>query len=756
MLVCVSALATGLGVDDDPYAEAVVALHVNDQPESSSFVVRRDRDGTLLLRAEDLASLRLLVPARGALLVNGEPYYRLDAQMHAQVAFDEATQTAHVTLPAQAFEPTRFDGSTATSAGPDAAGRGGFANYDVSMQQDDRRRTAGGLFELGLFGGAGVLTHSTLAQAAGSGATAARLETTWTVDFEDRLATLRLGDSISTAGAWGRAARFGGLQLGTNFRTQPNLVTTPLLSAKGEALVPSMVDVFVNQRRVASERVPPGPFSIDHLPALTGAGQLQVVVTDSLGRQQVLSQPYYSGAALLRAGLTDYAVEVGALREDYGQRSFRYGTAVGSASVRRGLSDTLTAGARAEAQASGAFAAGAEAAWLAGGVGVLSGHVAAGGDASGSGYLAGFALERNASLVATYLGAQYATRAFRQIGSASLERAPRQRVFAGLGFDFVRFGNLQFAYGLQSFHDGSAAATLGLNYSYALGALGQLGLSASRSSLDDAGTDVLLTWTVSLGDRRTVSTAIEASSGRDSGPVVAHASMQQGLPSDRGFGYSLAVSSADDQDASLAYQGRAGNATFDYSRRGGASGVRLGATGAVALTALGMMPARRLDRSFAVVQVADYEGLAVYLDNQPVGRTDGRGRVLVDALRPYERNEVSVDPVEVPMDGAIDQATIVVTPAYRTGAVVRFPVTRAYAATMRLLRDDGSPVPAGATTTLGEANFPVALDGTLYVEGLVEATSLVVRWQGGRCSVSLRRPEGTDPLPHLGTLRCRP
>ena len=36
-----------------------------------------------------------------------------------------------------------------------------------------------------------------------------------------------------------------------------------------------------------------------------------------------------------------------------------------------------------------------------------------------------------------------------------------------------------------------------------------------------------------------------------------------------------------------------------------------------------------------------------------------------------------------------------VTPAYRSGPVVRFPVTRASAATLRLVLPDGTPVPAG-------------------------------------------------------------
>ena len=133
-----------------------------------------------------------------------------------------------------------------------------------------------------------------------------RLDTAWTRDFPDRMATLHVGDAISTPAPWGRAVRFGGVQYGTNFSTQPTLVRTPLLAAQGEAVVPSTVDVFVNGQQVASESVPPGPFSIDHLPVLTGAGQLQVVVTDALGREQVTVQPYYSGTALLRRGLNEF------------------------------------------------------------------------------------------------------------------------------------------------------------------------------------------------------------------------------------------------------------------------------------------------------------------------------------------------------------------------------------------------------------------------------------------------------------------
>jgi outer membrane usher protein len=66
------------------------------------------------------------------------------------------------------------------------------------------------------------VTHSTLAQDDAERSGAIRLDTTWTLDLPDRLSTLRVGDAISTAGAWGQSMRFGGVQFGTNFATQPS------------------------------------------------------------------------------------------------------------------------------------------------------------------------------------------------------------------------------------------------------------------------------------------------------------------------------------------------------------------------------------------------------------------------------------------------------------------------------------------------------------------------------------------------------
>ena len=88
------------------FEPTIVELRVNGQDDGPTLVVRRDADGALLLRADDLPQLRIRTPARGLMIVDGERYFRFTPDTGAQIDFDEATQSARITLPPTAFLPT--------------------------------------------------------------------------------------------------------------------------------------------------------------------------------------------------------------------------------------------------------------------------------------------------------------------------------------------------------------------------------------------------------------------------------------------------------------------------------------------------------------------------------------------------------------------------------------------------------------------------------------------------------------------------
>jgi len=749
--------AAASGNEGPPAFEpAIVELRVNEQGDGPTLVVRRDPGGALLLRAEDLPQLRIRPPSRGLVLVDGERYFRFAPDTGAEIVFDEATQSARLTLPPAAFFPTRARATSPDAPQVTPAGLGGFVNYDLTGERIGDRDAFGTFLDFGAFGSRGVFTSSMVGRLDDDRREALRLDSTWTMDFPERLATLRVGDSISVAGAWGRSARFGGLQFGTNFSTQPTLVTTPLLFAQGEALVPSTVDVFINNRRVASEDIPPGPFTIDQLPPMTGAGQMQVVVTDALGRQQVIAQPYYTGPTLLRAGLNEYSFEVGAIREDYAQASNAYGDVIVTGTFRRGLTDSFTAEVHAEGQAGGASAAGLDTAWQVGSLGVVTLTAAAGGEDE-IGWLAGAGFERNARRFNVFLRTRYATEEFAQLGTATPRDRPRQRSFGGLGVGFGRYGNLQLSYGLQTSWSSARTETVGLSHSVTVGDYGFLSFAASHTKSEESATDFFLNWTLPFGDRRSAALSLRHSPDAEGDEAFeAVASVQQSLPAGAGTGYYVALSSTQDGQIDYFLQGDAGQVGVQFARRNEADGWRANANGGLAVTAAGVLPARRLDRSFAVVQVADFPDMTVYVENQPIGRTDGKGRVLLDSLRAYERNSVSIDPKELPFEASLATREMVVTPAYRSGPVVRFPVERASAATLRLVLPDGAPVPAGASVQTRSERVPVALDGLVYLTAASGRQQARVEWSGQSCAFAFERPEKGDPQPDLGTIVCTP
>jgi len=755
--LALSAAAAGAATPESPQAfePVIVELLLNDQPQAHSLIVLRDTDGTLLVRTADLPGLRLKKPARGVVAVDGERYVRVGGELGATVLFDDATQRVHVTLPPAAFLPTRTVASSPDLPQVTTASLGGFVNYDLYGEQGDRRTSLGTILDLGVFGPRGVVTNSLIGRHDDEQRGAVRLETTWTLDFPERLATLRVGDAISAAGAWGRSVRFGGVQFGTNFATQPTLVTAPLLYAQGEAVVPSTVDVFVNGSKVASESVPPGPFTIDRVPTISGAGQMQVVVTDALGRQQVIAQPYYTGPTLLRAGLSEYSFEVGSIRNDYGLRSNAYGDLVMAGTYRHGFSDQFTAEFHAEGQASGAAAAGVDTAWKLGTAGILSLTAAAGGD-GGLGWLGGAGFERNGRHLSIFARTQFASAEFAQLGTAAREDRPKQRNFGGLGFYLGRLGNLQLSYGQQTYWSAPTRETVGISHSVTLGDYGYLVLTASQSSGESSATDVFVNWSMPFGDRRTVASSLRYSPDYEEGEAFeAIASVQQSLPPGSGTGYYLELTSSEDMRADYVLQGEAGLVGVQYARRNGTDGWRANASGGLAVTAAGVMPARRLDASFAVVEVADYPDMTVYVENQPIGRTDRKGRVLLDSLRAYESNAVSIDPRELPLDASLATPAMTITPAYRSGPVVRFPVTRASAATLRLVTADGVPVPAGALVMTSSEKVPVAFDGLVYLTSAAGRQTARVEWLGQRCEFEFERPAVDDPQPDLGDVTCR-
>lgn len=734
---------------------------LNNQRQRTTILALLQGEEQVLLAERDLLAWRLAVPDGGAVEHQGERFYSLK-KIGIEGELDLQKMTLNLQVPATLFSTTTLVGPRWQQQSLTPSPLGAFFNYDLSATRSDGNDgvRGSGLFELGAFNGWGSGTTNFLAHynQVGSDPDLVRLDTTWRRDNPERMRTLSLGDASSRGTGWSGGVRFGGVQWGTNFSTQPEFLTMPLMSISGEATLPSTVDLYVNDALRQRREVPPGPFTIDEIPTITGQGQTRLVVRDILGREQIITEDFYASQQLLRAGLKEYSVELGVIRENYGRQSNDYGRALAAATWRSGLSDRLTIEAHGQALASGQGrpdqqTAGLGAAWLFPFGGLLYSALAASHTEGQRGELLNLGLQRQGRIFSFGFDSQLASEDFVRLGMADNQPLPSQqsRVYASLAGWGT--GSLNLGYTSQNHRQRDDVEFVNLGYSLGLPGFGYLHLSALHF-VDRNQTTLSASFTVPLGtERTTFSVNASHRDERSEGSVQ----VQRSLPVGTGVGYRLQAGMGDSerQQGSFSYQNDYGTYQLEGSRLNRQTGIRANARGGAALMGGGVFAARRIDDSFALVQVPGFEGVRVYAEHQEVARTNRNGDALIPRLRAYERNRISIEQADLPLDANISGLDMEVSPYFRSGVTVAFPVKRTRDAFFSLVLDSGEHLPVGAvvTTESGE-HFPVGMRGEVFLTDLEPVNELEARWQGQYCRFTLEVPESDEPILELGEVLC--
>lgn len=751
--------------------DVLLSVTLNQLPQQDAARVLRLPGQQVALLCSDWALLRLAPPMLPADLWHaGQCWRPLSAGRGLRWHIDDEAQALEITAGTAAFEGSVLTVEPVATAAQAPTRWGGYANYDLQWQRSTLGQGGGrtdatrALLELGSFGPAGSGRTTGLARDDGQQPRFVRLDTTWTQDMPQRMASLRLGDAVGRAGAWGQAMRFAGVQWATDFSIQPGFLSFPLPALRGETALPSTVDVFVNGSRRLSSQVPAGPFELQDLPVVTGQGDVRLVVRDLLGREQVIVQRYFGSQALLRPGLRSFSYELGAVRKDYGLQSNRYGPLYAGATERQGVSDRHTREWRAE-WLDGRLAAGGTGLWQlgpGGGIGSLS-VVGSHAPREGAGAQLGLGLDLQGQRMSGGLQAHVASRRFSQAGQGP-EGPQRTQVTASAG-GLLGAMSWGLSWVSQQAWQGEGRRLLSLSLSRTMGAWANLGLFGVRD-LAGGGTSLLLSVSMLLDGQWQAAAQTSRLPGRAG--AATQLQLHRSPVDDRDLGWHLVADQGDARRLTL--QAAQATDVADFSagvshrlaRRGGAGPAaastdwRLGVAGGLAWMDDSLFFSRRIDGAFALVVVDDYPDVTVLHDQRPVARTDARGRAVVPGLRGYEPNRIGIDASELPFDADVDALDTVVTPPARSGVVVHIPVRRTRSAHFRLVDAQGQPVPAGSVmeTVDTGGRFPVGFEGRTYASGLAATTAVRVRWQGRECHAVLTLAAQADEAPDLGTVTC--
>jgi outer membrane usher protein len=725
-----------------------------------------ERQGQLYVAQDAFEEWRVQMRAGlEPIIVRGVEYWPLSAVSGFAYKINYSTQVVEIDFAPDAFFATKLtQDANALKTSPVLPSV--FVNYDLNLDLSKQKlgslqRNLGGLLELGMSNEWGVLTSShvgrdlTNSHNARSGAL--RLETTFTRNMPSSAQTMRIGDTATRPGLWGSSVYYGGLQFGSNYALTPGFITQPVPLIGGASAAPSTVQLYVNDVLRKVSDVPAGPFVIDNLTGVSGAGEAKMVVRDVLGRETVIVQPFFTSAQLLARGLDDWSAEIGAVRRNIGLRSGDYGRKFTSGTWRRGLTDELTLEVRGE------FGARSNTAGLAL-VSVLPyeflgrGAWVASKDADiGAGRKWVLGLERQWSRTSFFLQAQGASREYAQLGSSPSSPPPRLEWAGNVSHVLGSAGTIGLSLAGVRAQDGTAAKTISGNYMLPISKNSSVSMTFNRVLSVPTRTLVAVSFTLMLDERTQSQTSMSTSAG---GPDF-YTTLTSVSGPDTDMGWRVLggrLQKEGHAEAGVFYGGRYGRVFSDVSASSESTAMRSGFSGGFVWAAGRSFFTKRVDQSFAIAEIKGYPDVAIGLGSTPGTKTDTGGIALVPFLTPYQSNQVRVNASDLPISAEVESIERTVVPHWRSAVKVDFAVRDGKAALLKIQFDDGEPAPAGAVVRIegDKEEFYVARRGEAYVTALQPDNMLSLTWKRQTCRFRVQLPASAanDDVVRAGPFSC--
>jgi outer membrane usher protein len=763
-------------------SESLMKVSLNGAESPALLFVLETPEKKLFFLEEDLEELGVRHYAGAPLVFNGKHYFSVDDIVGASIVRHIEDQSAAITV-----DPSTLSGTkTALTRDRPALSKtatGAYMNYNVTSTFSGTQREWSGIFNGTVLTNNGYATMDVAGNGLLSGVQQndvnkriVRLDTAWHVDSPDNLTSWTFGDAFQRTGQLGSSVRFAGFSYGTNFSLQPNLITMATQSATGVATLPSIVDVYIDQQKVATREVRPGPFSIDQIPVVSGNGQLSVVVRDTTGREQIISRPFYASPTLMAPGLSDFGFSSGFARRNFGVRSNDYGPITNSIFYRKGLTSSLTTEIRAYNVGSDvmggasfvlptpAFKSGGEASGImTASLGVTRNNANAETSAAQKGFEGGLSFSRATSTISKgelsfTTSARMASRGFLLPGSTSTSDALSKEMTVLISKS-IGVGSVNFSAIRRSYWNSPALSFYTGSYSRQIFLGGSLVMSLSKAVLDTKKTtQASLSVSFPIG-RDTHRTRVRFDAEQTAqGNTIFTAAATQDPPLSNGTAYNVEARSDGQALGSLLLRQSAANVLMEAARTNrGDTGAQLTVSGAIGNVGGHAFASSPITSSFAVVKVNDIPGVKIYRENNFIGETDEQGSVIVSGLTPFQKNKIDIDPLDLDMNTQIGSTQIIVVPSSRGAVIAGLPVFHARPATVNIVDENGLALPPGTFSEANGAILTVGKNGVAYIEDTEKTVGqkIIITLREKSCEIMLPAVPSAKFPPFLGSITCK-
>lgn len=756
----------------------VLEVSINSTRQNELLTVQRTTAGDTWAKASELRRLRLKLDPE----IDADTLIHLNALPGISVHYDEPNQALALQVPDDLLVPYSIQlGGQAELTDPDniQALPAAILNYGIYHTHQSGESFLSGNTELLLNGrDTGVLSTTAIYNEAHSIQgydKTVRLDTNWRYTDPRSVQSYTLGDFVSNALSWNSSVRLAGFQWASAFEQRPDIITTALPQFSGSAALPSTLDLYVNQQRIYSGELPSGPYDLQSLPFVSG-NEVTLVMTDATGRQMTTTQAYYYSASLLRQGLTQFSLDLGVPRFNYGFNSNDYdSTLFASGSVRHGVTNSTTIEGHVEGSGDGLANVAAGLAVGLGGHGVIQGGLSSSRYKGYTGTHAKLGLEGQIAGLRLYASTERSFDSYINLARVSnlrlaqrddslederdtwITNTAQASVVDRIGMGFSPFERTSINLSYNSIqYPGNQIRTASL--SFARGLTTRISLFASGyADLDNRDHyGAYLTLSFSLDGNLQASTSVNRNSGRTS--YVQQLSGTTG-PRQGDFGWGVANTFTEGgNDLRNAYVSYRTPQTLLHARidqYGSSTRTELQAEGSLLAAGGGVFAANRIGDAYAIVTNAGPD-VEVMQGGVKMGRTSGSGRALLPNLQPYYEHRLFIDPATLPDGWEPEFTERAAAAGYRQGVIVDFGTKVVHGAELILHDKDGKPIAPGYVAQLeeGEASV-VGYDGRVYIRGLDERNRVTVDLgPAGSCSVDFTYELRGPAQPQIGPLTC--
>lgn len=599
-----------------------------------------------------------------------------------------------------------------------------------------------------------------------------RLDSGWQYIDNEKVRSYLFGDYVSNTTEWSNSLRLTGIQISSAYSKRPDVITAALPQFSGSAALPSSLDLYVDQQKVYSTNVPSGPFDIKSLPYVNGS-DVSLVTTDTNGRQVRTEAKYYFSPNILQRGLSEYSLDIGIPRYDFGRASNHYDNDVvfSAGSLRYGLTDRLTASTHIENSSDGLNNAGLGIAKSFWGMGVINADIAGSQYKNSMGGLTLVGIESrlspkltaNASYQRTYQDYYDLARVSqkRYQASTTMESnintvSPYASTIARGGLNYRLFSQLNISTNYNSIvYRNDTYRTVSLNLSGNITSTNSFYLTLNKNLRDSHDVSAFLTYQYQPRNDINLTSNYSNNAGTSS---LRQQFDKLSTSSQNSLNYGGYYQTAKQEDSFGGYASvntRYNSLTLDFARAAQNYQANGSATGSVVLAENSLFFAQRIDNAFTIIKNAG-PGSHIINGGVDLGATNSQGALLVSGITPYVKNNFYIDPTHLPLDWQPVSTSKSVTTSYNQGTLVDFKVRKVMSALVKIVDGQHQPIAPGYQVQLNqESPTVVGYDSEVYLTGIQSHNKVSIDLlDKGHCEFTFDYSDNTSPTHPLGPYLC--